>query len=98
MDSEGELERLVEAAAKAQGLSVDPDALAWIVERLGGDRGQTRSEIEKLLLYKAGDSAKTVTMDDALAVLGDTAAYGLRGVIRAPFSGNDAAPDPALRR
>src|SRR5271169_3867296 len=31
MDSEGELERLVEAAAKAQGLSVDPDALEWIV-------------------------------------------------------------------
>ena len=34
-----------------------------IVERLGGDRGQTRSEIEKLLLYKAGDASKTITLE-----------------------------------
>src|SRR5690349_11845816 len=67
MDSEGELERLVESAARAQGLAVEPDALEWIVERLGGDRGQTRSEIDKLLLYKSGDGGKTVTLDDALA-------------------------------
>ena len=50
MDSAEALEGLVENAARAQGLAVDPDALPWIVERLGGDRGQTRSEIEKLLL------------------------------------------------
>ena len=36
---------LVEGAARGQGLVVDPDALDWIVERIGGDRGQTRSEI-----------------------------------------------------
>ncbi len=98
MDSEGELERLVEAAAKAQGLSVDPDALEWIVERLGGDRGQTRSEIEKLLLYKTGDDGKTITMDDALAVLGDTAAIGIDDVIGATFDGNVEALDRALDR
>src|SRR5258708_30954979 len=98
MDSEGELERLVEAAAKAQGLSVDPDALEWIVERLGGDRGQTRSEIEKLLLYKSGDDGKTITMDDALAVLGDTAAIGIDDVVGATFDGNVEALDRALDR
>ena len=98
MDSEGELERLVEAAAKAEGLSVDPDALEWIVERLGGDRGQTRSEIEKLLLYKTGDQAKTLTMDDALAVLGDTASIGIDDVIGATFDGNVVALDRALDR
>jgi len=98
MDSEGELERLVESAAKAQGLSVDPDALEWIVERLGGDRGQTRSEIDKLLLYKTGDGGKTVTLDDALAVLGDTAAIGIDDVIGATFDGNLEALDRALDR
>jgi len=98
MDSEGELERLVESAAKAQGLGVDPDALEWIVERLGGDRGQTRSEIDKLLLYKAGDGGKTVTLDDALAVLGDTAAIGIDDVIGATFDGNVEALDRALDR
>ncbi len=98
MDSEGELERLVEGAARAQGLAVEPAALEWIVERLGGDRGQTRSEIDKLLLYKAGDGGKTVTLDDALAVLGDTAAIGIDDVIGATFDGNVEALDRALDR
>ena len=90
--------RLVESAARAQGLSVDPDALEWIVERLGGDRGQSRSEIDKLLLYKQGDGAKTVSLDDALAVLGDTAAIGIDDVVAATFDGELVALDRALDR
>ena len=77
MDNEAALEGLVESAARAQGLTVDADALPWIVERLGGDRGQTRSEIDKLLLYKASDPHKTVTLADAIDILGDTAAIGM---------------------
>ncbi len=48
--------------ARAQGMTVEPDALEWIVERLGGDRGQTRGEIDKLLLYKGTDAGKTITL------------------------------------
>src|SRR5205814_277976 len=70
----------------------------WIVERLGGDRGQSRSEVDKLLLYKAGDGAKTVTLDDALAVLGDTAAIGIDNVVAATFDGELVALDRALDR
>jgi DNA polymerase-3 subunit delta len=98
MDSEGQLAGLVESAARAQGLAVEADALDWIVERLGGDRGQTRSEIDKLLLYKAGDAAKTITLDDALAVLGDTAAIGIDNVIAATFDGDLVQLDRALDR
>ena len=98
MDNEAALEGLVESAARAQGLGVDPDALDWIVERLGGDRGQTRSEIDKLLLYKAGDGSKTVSLADALAVLGDSAAVGIDDVIAATFDGELVALDRALDR
>src|SRR5258708_24463389 len=56
-DSEDDLRRLVESTAKAHGFMVGEDALEWIVERLCGDRGQTRSEIEKLMLYKSGDAS-----------------------------------------
>jgi DNA polymerase-3 subunit delta len=77
---------------------VDVDSLDWIVERLGGDRGQTRSEIDKLLLYKAGDDAKTITMADAMAVLGDTASIGIDDVIAATFDGELVALDRALDR
>ncbi len=98
MDSEAALQGLVESAARAQGLAVEPDALEWIVERLGGDRGQSRSEIDKLLLYKQGDGAKTVSLDDALAVLGDTAAIGMDDVVAATFEGELVALDRALDR
>jgi DNA polymerase-3 subunit delta len=98
MDNEAALEGLVESAARAQGLTVDADALPWIVERLGGDRGQTRSEIEKLLLYKAGDASKTITLADAVDILGDTAAIGIDDVIAATFDGELVALDRALDR
>jgi len=98
MDNEAALEGLVESAARARGLGVDPDALDWIVERLGGDRGQSRSEVDKLLLYKEGDGSKTVTLDDAIAVLGDTAAIGIDNVIAATFDGELVALDRALDR
>lgn len=98
MDNEAALEGLVESAARAQGLGVDPDALEWIVERLGGDRGQSRSEIDKLLLYKQGDGSKAVSLDDALAVMGDTAAIGIDDVVAATFDGDLVALDRALDR
>jgi DNA polymerase-3 subunit delta len=98
MDNEAALEGLVESAARAQGLTVEPDALEWIVERLGGDRGQTRGEIEKLLLYKGADAGKSVTLEDAMAVLGDTASIGIDDVVAATFDGDLVALDRALDR
>jgi DNA polymerase III subunit delta len=98
MDNEAALEGLVESTARAQGLTVEPDALEWIVERLGGDRGQSRSEIDKLLLYKEGDGSKAVSLEDALAVLGDTAAIGIDDVIAATFDGDLVGLDRALDR
>lgn len=98
MDNEAALESLVESSARAHGLAVEADALDWIVERLGGDRGQTRSEIDKLMLYKSSDSDKTITLADAMAVLGDTASIGIDDVIAATFDGNLVALDRALDR
>src|SRR5258708_2034352 len=59
-DSDDALSNLVENAARQQGLIVADDALEWIVERIGGDRGQTRSEIDKLMLYKSSYTGKTL--------------------------------------
>lgn len=98
MDNEAALEGLVESAARAHGLTVDPEALEWIVERLGGDRGQTRGEIDKLLLYKGTDAGKNITLEDATAVLGDTASIGIDDVIAATFDGEVVALDRALDR
>jgi DNA polymerase-3 subunit delta len=97
-DTEEDLERLVEGATRAEGFAVEEDALAWIVERLGGDRGQSRSEIDKLLLYKADDAGKTITLADAAAVMGDTSAMDIDDVVGATFDGDLVKLDRALDR
>lgn len=97
-DSEEDLQRLVESTAKAHGLSTDEEALEWIVERLGGDRGQTRSEIDKLMLYKSGDASRVITMADAAAVLGDSSAMEIHDVVGATFDGDLIKLDRALDR
>lgn len=98
MDNADALQGLVESMARTAGFSIEDDALDWIVGRLGGDRGQTRNEIDKLMLYKTGDESKTITLDDAMAVLGDTAAIGMDNVIAATFDGEMATLDRALDR
>jgi DNA polymerase-3 subunit delta len=97
-DSQEDLERLVGSAARTEGFSVEEDALGWIVDRLGGDRGQSRSEIDKLLLYKADDPSRTITLADAAAVLGDTSAMDIDDVVGATFDGDLATLDRALDR
>jgi DNA polymerase-3 subunit delta len=97
-DSEEDLERLVESTAKAHGFTVEEDALAWIVERLGGDRGQTRSEVDKLMLYKLGEESKSISLKDAAAVMGDSSAMEIDDVVGATFDGDLVTLDRALDR
>jgi DNA polymerase-3 subunit delta len=103
-DTEETLGPLVERTLKDAGLRAAPDVLAWIVEHVGGDRAQTRSELEKLILYVgrseggAKTGSDTIGIDDAMAILGDTAAIGLDDVVQATFDGDLAGLDRALDR
>lgn len=79
-DGAESLEVLVRSTLAAAGLQITPDALAWLTDRLGGDRELSRRELEKLILYMGADTKKsggTVTDEDVLACIGDTAALGL---------------------
>jgi len=71
LDSARELSDVVRDALKAGGLSIAPDALEDAVSRLGSDRGVTRRELEKLVLYARGQ--KQVTLEDVRASMGDEA-------------------------
>jgi DNA polymerase-3 subunit delta len=97
-DSADDLERLLQSAAKAHGFTVEEDALAWIVERLGGDRGQTRSEVDKLMLYMVGDESKAISLEDASAVMGDSSSMEIEDVVGATFDGDLVTLDRALDR
>ena len=95
-DSVRDLADVVRDALRAEGLSIAPDALEDAVSRLGSDRGVTRREIEKLLLYMHGQ--KQVTLEDVRAVMGDEAEARSESACDAAGSGDLARLDRELER
>jgi DNA polymerase-3 subunit delta len=95
-DSVRDLGDVVRDALRAEGLSIAPDALEDAVSRLGSDRGVTRREIEKLVLYMQGH--KQVGLEDVRAVMGDEAEARSESACDAAGSGDLAKLDRELER
>jgi DNA polymerase-3 subunit delta len=96
LDSARELSDVVRDALKAEGLSIAPDALEDAVSRLGSDRGVTRRELEKLVLYARGQ--KQVTLEDVRASMGDEAEARIEEACDAAGLGELPRLDLALER
>lgn len=74
-DDSEELSKLILQTLRAAGLQPERDALAYLSANLGGDRGLTRRELEKLVIYMgpaAGPEIRPVTLADAEACIGDS--------------------------
>jgi DNA polymerase III subunit delta len=101
-DNEAQLGPLIAAHLKAGGYGIARDALAYLAERLGGDRGVTRSELDKLMLYlgepQEGAKAREVTLNDAMTCIGDRAAFALDDLIGAAVDGDTAGLDRQYTR
>ena len=95
-DSIRDLGDVMRDALRARGMSIAPDALEDAVSRLGSDRGVTRREIEKLVLYMHGQ--KTVTLEDVRAVMGDEAEARSESACDAAGTGDLAKLDRELER
>ncbi|HCX14344.1 MAG TPA: DNA polymerase III subunit delta [Rhodospirillaceae bacterium] len=92
-DDTQSLEAIIRSSLKAAGLQIAPEALGWLTSHLGGDREQSRSEIEKLIVYMGPDAAArntVITEDDILACVGDNAAIGLDNLTYAVCEGDQA--------
>jgi len=96
-DEGGSLATLIDATLKAAGLSATGEARSQLVDSLGGDRGISRAELDKLVLYKDTGGGQ-VTLDDVLACIGDSATGSLDDVAFAIGDGDAAALDRALDR
>lgn len=74
-DGAGDVRGMAQEAARAEDLSFDDDALDLIVAILGEDHGLSRSEINKLILYKGPKQTRTgpatISLEDARASLVD---------------------------
>jgi len=95
-DAARDLPDLVRDALRAGGFSIAPDALEEAASRLGSDRGVTRRELEKLMLYAQGQ--KQITLDDVRAVMGDDVEARADAVADAAGSGDLARLDRELER
>lgn len=89
------IEDLVVGMLRGAGLKADADALAYLVENLGGDRLLSRREIEKLITYKG---AGTITLEDCMAAVGDTSEVTLDDVAYAAAGGDLPGLDRAIGR
>lgn len=86
-DNARDIADLVHEMTSAAGLQISQDALAYLVDNLGSDRMISRSEINKLLLYKHGYGSE-ITLEDAENCIGDTAALALTQIAEAVTAGD----------
>lgn len=90
-----ELRASIAARLKELGVSADADALAWLADHLGADRGITRQELEKLALSVGAGGRVDVPACEAM--IGDHAGLGLEAALFAATAGDLARADRALR-
>lgn len=93
----------VRAQLAEDGLDIAEDALSLLVERLGEDRGVTRSEVEKLALYMGPKDVRppgrlVIGLADVRAGLAESAADATFEVIDAMLDGEVAGLSAALAR
>lgn len=95
-DNAQSISHVLRDALKAEGLTIGAEALDDAVARLGVDRGITRRETEKLVLYMHGK--KHVEFADVRAVMGDEAEVRTDEICDAAGEGDLPRLDVALER
>ncbi|MGH6888502.1 MAG: DNA polymerase III subunit delta [Rhizomicrobium sp.] len=96
LDSAQTISDILRDSLRAEGASLGPDALHEAVSLLGADRGTTRREVEKLVLYASGK--KAVTVEDVRAILGDESEARIEQICDAAGQGDPHRLDRALER
>lgn len=90
------LASFIGAAAADAGVMIEPAALEMLAGHLGGDRLQSRGELEKLFQFVAGTAR--VTPADVGAVVGDVAELRSDEIIDAALLGDHEALETGLDR
>lgn len=95
-DSERDLEGVIRSVLAGHKLDISQEARQALVARLGADRIQSRSEVEKLALYCHG--RPRIEVADVEAAVGDASELALENVITAAAGGQPKAAINACER
>lgn len=90
------LQDAIEGGLAAGGVRLDGEALRWLADHVGADRGSTRGEVEKLILYAGSD--RKLDLEAVRACVGDLAAASFDDAVYAAMAGEVAAADTAAER
>jgi DNA polymerase III subunit delta len=95
-DSAKDVAQLIDSELRADNLTIDPEARAFLVSLLGEDRLTTRAEIAKLALYARGAGA--VTIDHITAIVAEASSLALDTAIDGAFEGDLRAVEKTAER
>lgn len=95
LDEPDALKRVIAEDLGRHGMTLSADAAELLAAFLGADRGLTRSELEKLALYR-GEPGR-IEAEDVLAVIGDAGALSLDAIVFAACDGDAGALDRGLQ-
>lgn len=90
------LDQVIDEELTKAGMTMKLDARQALRQRLGGDRRATRGEIEKLVLFAAGQPE--ITVSDVEASTGDVSADSADQAVDAALSGDGAIADRRLQK
>lgn len=81
-----DLRQTITDVIRQNGYVLQADALSFLQESLGADKGATLSELDKLMLYK-GNEDKQITLQDAKACFAGSAPASMDELLMAALTG-----------
>jgi len=88
------LPQVVTERLRAEGVTIEPEAAAWVAAHIGGEEGVIRQAVELLTLY-AG-AAKRLDAADVAAALADGGESSILEAVDAALTGDAAGVDRAM--
>ncbi|MBE6449317.1 MAG: DNA polymerase III subunit delta [Alphaproteobacteria bacterium] len=86
LEEGAQLRQTISQTLQNNGFTILPEALSFLMESLGADKGATLSELDKLMLYKGDD--KKITLDDVMACFAGFAPTSMEELLMSALSGD----------
>ncbi len=93
-----QLEAQLRDLLRAQRLTIEPEAMAFLAAHVGANREVTQNEVAKLALFKGDEPGGRVTLADVEAVIGNSSALSIDRLVWTGLVGGLADASRALER